>query len=84
MIPAQTCDELSCGQGKVYGRTDGRTDRWTGGQMKAMTIPFWPERPRGKNEHELNIMISQHYTLNLSGAAGNVITPIFSSCELTW
>ena len=32
-IPAQTCDELSCGQGKVYGRTDkqtdGRTDRRT-------------------------------------------------------
>ena len=25
--PAQICDELSCGQGKVYGRTDGRTDR---------------------------------------------------------
>ena len=26
VIPAQTCDELSCGQGKVYGRMDGRTD----------------------------------------------------------
>ena len=23
---AQICDELSCGQGKVYGQTDGRTD----------------------------------------------------------
>ena len=34
VIPAQTCDELSCGQGKVYRRTDrqmdGQTDRWTG------------------------------------------------------
>ena len=27
VIPAQICDELSCGQGKVYGRTDGRMDR---------------------------------------------------------
>ena len=25
-IPAQICDELSCGQGKAYGQTDGRTD----------------------------------------------------------
>ena len=28
VIPAQICDELLCGQGKVYGRKDGRTDRW--------------------------------------------------------
>ena len=27
VIPAQTCDQLLCGQGKVYGRTDRRTDR---------------------------------------------------------
>ena len=26
VIPAQTCDELSCGQGKVYGRTDAGND----------------------------------------------------------
>ena len=26
MIPAQICDELSCRQGKVYGRTDRQTD----------------------------------------------------------
>ena len=26
VIPAQSCDELSCGQGKVYGRTDRQTD----------------------------------------------------------
>ena len=25
VIPAQICEELSCGQGKVYGRTDRRT-----------------------------------------------------------
>ena len=29
VIPAQICDELSCGQGKVYGQTDRRTDRQT-------------------------------------------------------
>ena len=27
VIPAQICDELSCGQGKFHGRTDGQTDR---------------------------------------------------------
>ena len=26
VIPAQICDELSCEQSKVYGRTGGRTD----------------------------------------------------------
>ena len=41
VIPAQICDELSCGQGKVYGRTDG--------QMQATTILLRPERPWGKN-----------------------------------
>ena len=45
VIPSQICDELSCGQGKVYGRTDRRT----GGQTKATTVPLRPERPRGKN-----------------------------------
>ena len=29
VIPAQICDESSCGQGKVYGQTDGRMDRRT-------------------------------------------------------
>ena len=27
VIPAQICNELSCGQGKVYGQTGGRTER---------------------------------------------------------
>ena len=27
VIPVQICDELWCGQGKVYARTDGQTDR---------------------------------------------------------
>ena len=26
LIPAQICDELSCRQGKVYGRTDAGND----------------------------------------------------------
>ena len=45
VMPAQTCDELSCGQGKVYGQTDGRTD----GQTQATTIPLRPEKQRVKN-----------------------------------
>ena len=54
VIPAKICDELSCGQTKVYGRTDGRRD----GQRQAMTIPRWPERPRGNRcfiPHHSNI-----------------------------
>ena len=27
VIPALTCDELSCGQGKFYRRTDRQMDR---------------------------------------------------------
>ena len=53
VIPAQTCDELSCGQGKVYGRTDGRTDRRTDGRMdrrRQRQFPLRPERSRGKSE----------------------------------
>ena len=44
MIPAEICEELSYGQGKVYGRTDRRTY----GQTQSTTIPLRPERPRGK------------------------------------
>ena len=40
VIQAQICEELSCGQSKFYGRTDGRTD----GQTEATIIPLWPER----------------------------------------
>ena len=40
VILSQICDELSCGQDKVYGRTDGETD----GQMQATTISLQPER----------------------------------------
>ena len=48
-ILALICDELSCGQGKVYGRTDGHADGRTDGQTQATTIPLRPERPWGKN-----------------------------------
>ena len=37
-------DDLSCRQGKVYGRTDGQTD----GLTQATTIPLQPERSRVK------------------------------------
>ena len=49
VIQAQICDELSCGQGKVYGRTDGRMDGRTDGRTDRQTkaIPLRPERPRG-------------------------------------
>ena len=50
VILAQIRDELSCGQGKVYGQTDGQTDGLTDGQTQATTIPLWPEKPRGKND----------------------------------
>ena len=49
VIPAQTCDELWCGQCKVYGRTD-MTDGRTDGQTQATAIPLRPERPRSKNQ----------------------------------
>ena len=42
VILAQICDELSCGQGKVYGQADGQT--------QATTIPLRPERPRGEKQ----------------------------------
>ena len=32
---------------KCYGRTDGRADRWTGGQMKAISIIPHPLRGGG-------------------------------------
>ena len=35
VILADICDELSCGQGKVYWRTDGRTDGQTGRRTDA-------------------------------------------------
>ena len=43
VIPAQICEELLCGQGKVYGR-------WTNGEAQATTIPLQPERSRGKKK----------------------------------
>ena len=44
VIPAQICDDLSCGQSKIYGRTA------TDGQTQATTIFLRPERLRGKNK----------------------------------
>ena len=53
VIPAQIGDELSCGQGKVYGRTD--RDRLTDGRTQATTIPHRPERSMGKNTKYCNL-----------------------------
>ena len=53
VIPAQICDELSCGQGKVYGQTVGQTD----GQTQATTTPLRPERSRDKKD--LNIPLTK-------------------------
>ena len=39
VIPAQICDELSCEQARVYGQTDGRTDRPTG-RRRQRQYPF--------------------------------------------
>ena len=51
-FPAKICDELWCRQDKVYGRMARQTDKWTDRQTDrqtlAKTIPFRPERPRGK------------------------------------
>ena len=43
VIPDQICDELSCGQGEVYGQTDRRTGAGNDNTLR-------PERPRGKND----------------------------------
>ena len=42
--PAQICDELSCGQGKVYGRTDG----WTDGQTERRRQQQYPVGLKGQ------------------------------------
>ena len=62
VIPAQTCDVLSCGQGIVYGRTDRQTDRRidrrTDGETQATTIPLRPESSRGKNGRSLDPVVT--------------------------
>ena len=55
VIPAQICDELSCGQGKVYGQTNG----WTG-QTQVTAIPIQPEMPRG-NKTKKQIYLESHH-----------------------
>ena len=52
VIPAQICDELTCGLGKVYGQTGGRPDGRMGRRTDAdndNTHSTWPERSRVKN-----------------------------------
>ena len=50
VIPAQICDKLLCGQGKVYRqmvRWRDKPGRQTDRHTQAMIIPLRPERPRG-------------------------------------
>ena len=65
VIPVQVCDELSCGQGKVYGRTDGRTDRRT---YAGNDNTLRPEMPRGKKQiqpsNPLKILESRPFILD--------------------
>ena len=63
-----TSDELLCGQGKIYTRTDGWTDGQTDGQTDRRRQRQYPfERPRGKNDayatqmHLMFRMISNTY-----------------------
>ena len=44
VIPAQICEDLCCGQSKVYGRTDGRADRRTDG---------WTDRQRDTGNNNI-------------------------------
>ena len=66
VIPTEICDELSCGQGKVYGRTDGRTDgRTADGQTQATTIPLRLERSRGETFKNVSPYYKCLYILGL-------------------
>ena len=47
VIPAQIYNELSCGQGKVYGQTD-KTDRRTDGQMDRRMQGQYPFNLKGQ------------------------------------
>ena len=51
VILDQICDDLSFGQGKVYGRKDGRRDV----QTQATTIPLRPERSGVKSNIGLKL-----------------------------
>ena len=46
--------ELSCGQARV---TDGQTDGQTDGRTQATTIPLRPDRPRGKNDPVMGLIV---------------------------
>ena len=60
VIPTQICDELSCGQGKVYGRTVGQTDR-----RRQRQYPFGLKGQRVKTEY-LERMIGMKANTNIT------------------
>ena len=41
VIPTQICEELSCGQGKIYGQTDRRTDSGIDNTPSAWNAKGW-------------------------------------------
>ena len=54
VIPAQTCDELSCGRGKVYDRTDRQTDGRTD-RRRQRQYPFGLKAKGKKRDHRMFI-----------------------------
>ena len=50
VIVAAMCNELSCGESKLYRQTKRWTDVQTDLQMQSTMITVQPERPRGKNQ----------------------------------
>ena len=55
VVPAQICDEFSCVKSKVYGQTDGRTERRTDAGNDN-TPSAW--KTKGKNQEESLRLVS--------------------------
>ena len=56
VIPAQIYDELSCGQGQVYGQTDGRTGKkWRNYWGKKITLSIKNIVPKVVRECQENV-----------------------------
>ena len=71
LIPAQICDDLSCGQGKIYGRTVRQTER----QTQATTIPLhlkeqWVKWNRRESSTREQIFIGTNAGSLLIGSLG--------------
>ena len=58
-FPSQICDE--CGQGKIYGQADGRTNRRTDGRTQVTTISLWAEMQWVKTVYILCVIYHKIY-----------------------